>query len=504
MSNFYPLRLAFAVPAMLVTQAAWADLTPAQVWGDWKQYMQGMGYTISANETANGADLMVSDISMSLSLPDNAGDMSMSMGSLNFVQNGAAVNVVMPEVMPFTINASDGSEAFSMQFEFAQNGHNMTASGTPDEPTYAYSADNVSMSLIQLEAEGQTYGPANAKVAVNATGVQSTTTMKLGELRNYQQTGAFETMDYDIAIDNPEEPVKFKMSGNLAGVSFDGGGAVPLQILDTSDMASMLKAGFAVSGQFNYGSGAMVIDVTDPDTGNFAAESSSQGGSLGVVMNAKELAYNGAQSNVSMNVRSAQLPFPVEMSMAQSGFNLAMPISASDDVQDFAFGITLGDFVMSDLIWSIFDPTAQLPRDPATVELDLTGKAKMVIDIMDPEATAQAEVPGELHAMTLGKLLVSAAGATLQGDGDFTFDNTDMTTYPDIPKPIGAINLALAGGNGLMDKLVAMGLLPEEQAMGARMMMGLFAVPGDAPDTLKSTVEFNEAGQILANGQRIK
>jgi hypothetical protein len=36
------------------------------------------------------------------------------------------------------------------------------------------------------------------------------------------------------------------------------------------------------------------------------------------------------------------------------------------------------------------------------------------------------------------------------------------------------------------------------------MMMGLFAVPGDAPDTLNSKIEFTQDGQILANGQRIK
>jgi hypothetical protein len=73
-----------------------------------------------------------------------------------------------------------------------------------------------------------------------------------------------------------------------------------------------------------------------------------------------------------------------------------------------------------------------------------------------------------------------------------------------MPKPVGQINLALQGGGALIDKLVAMGLLPSEQAMGARMMMGLFAVPTGEPDSLTSQIEFTEDGQILANGQRIK
>ncbi|MGB5067092.1 MAG: DUF2125 domain-containing protein, partial [Albidovulum sp.] len=61
----------------------------------------------------------------------------------------------------------------------------------------------------------------------------------------------------------------------------------------------------------------------------------------------------------------------------------------------------------------------------------------------------------------------------------------------------------LIGGNGLIDKLVGMGLVPEDQAKGVRLMMGLFAVKtGD--DTLTSKIEFKEDGGVYANGQRIQ
>jgi len=50
---------------------------------------------------------------------------------------------------------------------------------------------------------------------------------------------------------------------------------------------------------------------------------------------------------------------------------------------------------------------------------------------------------------------------------------------------------------------MSMGILPEEQAMGARMMLGLFATPtGD--DELSSKIEVNAEGQVLANGQRLR
>ena len=108
--------------------------------------------------------------------------------------------------------------------------------------------------------------------------------------------------------------------------------------------------------------------------------------------------------------------------------------------------------------------------------------------------------PVELEQVDVNKLQLSIAGAELSGTGEFEF----KTTALGVPQPIGAIDLTLVGGNALIDGLVSIGLLPEQQAMGARMMLGLLAVPGGEPDTLNSKIEINEMGHISANGQRIQ
>jgi hypothetical protein len=171
-------------------------------------------------------------------------------------------------------------------------------------------------------------------------------------------------------------------------------------------------------------------------------------------------------------------------------------------------GLTLSDFTMSEALWSIFDPAAQLPRDPATVALDLTGKARVLFDFLDPAVAASleqsGEAPVELNALTINKLLVSLVGTSLSGSGAFTFDNSDLATFDGIPRPAGQIDLKLVGANALLDKLIAMGFVADEEAMGARMMMGMLAVPGEDPDTLNSKLEINNQGHVLANGQRIK
>ena len=101
--------------------------------------------------------------------------------------------------------------------------------------------------------------------------------------------------------------------------------------------------------------------------------------------------------------------------------------------------------------------------------------------------------------MNVNELQITIAGADLTGNAAFEFDNS-----LGMPMPAGIANLRLVGGNGLLDTLVGMGLVPEEQAMGARMMLGLFARPGEGEDTLESVIEMKEDGSITANGQRIR
>jgi hypothetical protein len=213
-----------------------------------------------------------------------------------------------------------------------------------------------------------------------------------------------------------------------------------------------------------------------------------------------------SQDNARITMSVAELPFPIELGMERSAFNLAMPVTKSDDPQDFAFALALGGFTMSDMIWSIFDPAGQLPRNPATIVVDLAGKAKLLVNYMDPETAAQMgrERPAELQALTLNSLIFDAIGAKLNGSGAVTFDGQGPALVPGLGTPVGTISMTLDGANALLDKLVTMGLVPQDQAMGARMMMGLFAVPGDAPDSLKSKIEMLQDGQILANGQRIR
>ncbi|MEX3313863.1 DUF2125 domain-containing protein [Sulfitobacter sp. PS-8MA] len=509
MSRLRSPSLLLAIPATLITQAAWADLTPAQVWGDWRDYMENMGYTVEAEERASGDTLTVSDVTMRMQMPEDGGSFSMSMGTLTFVQqDNGAVDIRMPEKMPMAIDvAPEGpdDEPVSMVLTYGQSGPLLTASGTPEALQYDYAAETISLTLAGLKIGEESYGEDQARFSLIGTDVRSRTEMKVDDQRSYAQTGQIGNLQYDVLMNTPDDPASLKLKGGVLLIDFEAGGDLPT-LDDAADMAAMVQAGMAMDGSFSAGAGNAEVAVSDPENGDFGLTSSSAGTKLSVKMGPEGLHYAGGQQEIAVDVTSADMPFPITFSMAETGFNLKAPLLESEEPQDFAFGLTLNEFQMSDMIWGIFDPAGHLPRDPASLVVDLSGKAKLLFDLMDPEAAAAetAAEPAEIHALSVNELSLDAAGAAFNGTGDLTFDNSDLETVPGFPKPVGALDLSLVGGIALMDKLVSMGLLPQEQALGARMMIGLFTVPAGGEDSLKSKIEFTEEGAILANGQRVK
>jgi hypothetical protein len=222
-------------------------------------------------------------------------------------------------------------------------------------------------------------------------------------------------------------------------------------------------------------------------------------------MNKDRMRYGTALNGARLTMSGAEIPFPqVELAFAESGFNLSMPVTKSDTPQDFAFLTKLVDFTVSEDIWGLFDPAGSLSREPATVIVDLKGTGFWTQDIMDPEVQMEGvEPPGELHSLDLTQVLAKGAGAEVSAAGGLTFDNADTVTFGGMPRPDGTITLGIKGVNQLVDNLIALGILSEDDAMGFRMGLAMFARPGAGPDELTSEIEFKDGG-LFANGQQLQ
>jgi len=484
----------------LLASPAIAELTAAEVWSDWQGLVENYGAEVSTTgESSSGGVLTISGVAANFDVAD--GSVSMVMGDIEFEELGdGSVAVRMQEAMPITVDITtpDGDEG-KVGFTIRQPGASLIASG--DANSLRYDFDYPIFGMGDFSIEGPEV-PENLPIVIDLAmnGMNGFMTLAEGDVRTYESESSIASINMDMSFADPEGEGEgtFKLSMNdLAQTAVGAIGKIEMDM----SAAEMIMAGMRQTGTATHGGGSYEFAFDGPD-GSLQMLATATSGSLNGTFDENGVSYGGTTNDVALSFSGSMIPFPmINLKMAESSGQFTMPLVPGDEVQDFALVMRMVGLEIDNMIWNMFDPAEQLPRDPATLVIDLSGKAVLTEDFTDPEyaENMDAAPPGTLEEIKVNELQLTLAGAELTGDGAFAFDNS-----LGMPMPAGVANLMLVGGNGLLDKLVGMGFVPDEQAMGARMMMGLFARPGDGEDTLVSTIEVNEDGSVLANGQRIK
>ncbi|MEC7258895.1 MAG: hypothetical protein VXW58_13855, partial [Pseudomonadota bacterium] len=406
-------RTATSLGLILTAQAAHADLTPAQVWTDWKDYLASSGYEVSAQEATSGDTLTVSDLKLSLKIPEEDATINMVIPSIALTGQSGKVSVAYPNPLVIAVSGiqAGGAETVgSGNIVVNHKGMVLEASGDPSKLTYVHAWDSLELTLADLAEDGRPIPPEAFALKVTLGASDGTATMQTGAMRIIDQTFTIASVDYDLRFKDPAGENSGTLTGALSDLTMDARSTIPAQ-MDTQTMQAMLNAGFTIDGGFSYGAGKTNIDgVGDGDP--FSLTSASEGGALRFAMMRDSLSYDVAANGLSVTATAPEMPFPVSFEMARAALKLAFPTAKTEEPKDFALGLTLGEFTMSDMIWGMFDPSGKLPRDPATVALDLTGKAALLFDMMDPEQATQAgmsgAMPADLESLQINDLKVSA------------------------------------------------------------------------------------------------
>ena len=496
-----------ALSMLLGTTAAFADVTAQDVWEDYKAYMAGVGYSVTTDsEEMSGDTLVISGMTAQMLIPEGDGAFTMSMPEVEFKERSdGTVEVTLPDDYSMTIVGGDDNGSLDMEIAINQAGMTIIASGDESETAYNFVANEINLETTRFIVDGN---EIDGNITASMNGYTGNYVVKdMGDRNSISGAARLDEFGIDADVNEPEEDIVLDLSLTANG----GAGTVSMTLpkeFDQEDMSKNIEAGFAADGEYSLGEMAIAL-AGSGDGESFNMNGTMGGADVTFRMDQDGMGLTELVKALDITISGSEIPLPqINVKAAEYGLNFLMPISKSDEPDDFALGVRLVDLAVQDEIWGMFDPAGVLPRDPATLIIDTVGKANWFFNIMDPKAQAEmdtsGETPGELHALTLQELELDVAGAQLTGEGDFTFDNSDTTTFDGMPRPTGAIDLKLVGGNGLLDKLVQMGLIPDDQAMGTRMMMGLFAVPGEGEDTLNSKIEINEEGHVLANGQRLK
>jgi Uncharacterized protein conserved in bacteria (DUF2125) len=494
-----------ALALLFAASGAMAQVTAEDVWQSWKTMSASVGQTITTTSEAREGDTLVVE-GLALAINDPTGLVADSaIGTVRFRDTGTGtVEVTLPESYPISMTippeGTDSQGPTTIKMTVSQPGMLMTAGGNATDTSYDFTAPTIAIDVTDVVNAD---GPANVKFDVDLKGVSGRYLMA-GPADAKKLDSTFAATSAVVTGNGTEEASTFAVNVSIADLAGTTKGSF-LGIDMMANMATALNAGFASNGSMSYGKTSFEVNVDDAGSQS-KVTGAMDGGNIDFGLDKTQLTYAIGMKATEYTISGSQIPIPqVNLGFGEFAFNLVMPVSKSDAPQNFSFLTKIVDLKMSDDIWAMFDPMGQLPRDPATLIIDTKGTAKLNADIMDPAAAAAMEesVPGELNSLDLTQLQVKLAGAQVDGTGALTFDNTDLVTFQGMPAPTGQVDITLTGINALLDTLVAMGLIPEDQVMGARMMLAMFAKPGDAPDTLVSTIEFKDKG-LYANGQRLQ
>lgn len=494
--TFFP-HLSLAV-ALLSGNALQAEVTADQVWESWTAYYASTGMVVTTGDPQRSGDtLLIPGVSFSSVMPE--GNMSITLGDVTLRELGdGTVEVTMPDEMPITVVTEPATgETVTIPFTFRAPGMTTLVSGDPGSLNFDNVAPEMTVSLSSIDVDGQTI---ELGVDITLKGSRNQYRMIDSDLTEVTAIFSADELTYAVSATDPEGSGGYlRVNGKLVGISGNSDLAIP-QGIDSTDGAALIKAGMRIALALNHKGSSFDIDFQDGEQ-SAKITGGSGGGGLDMSFSSEAMAYGLNSTDASFSMVASDLPFPADISIAETSFRVAMPMAMSDVPKPAALVLRVVDLSVPEEIWGMVDPGGQFSHDPATIIVDASGMVRWLVDILDPEGMESVAMPAEVSEFALNELTIALVGASLTGAGSFTFDNADLSMG--FPKPLGKVDVTVTGANALMDKLVAMGMLPEDQVMGARMMMGMFAVPtGD--DELSSTIEYREDGGLYANGQRLQ
>ncbi len=491
--------------ALVLPGNALAEVTAPEVWDNWKGYFESLGQTITVGqqEASDGA-LVLQDVTFSMDFPE--GTMSGTLGMLEFRERSdGTVAIAMSPDFPFSISADpQGGESVDMAMIIRQSGTSIVASGDSESITYDYLASAVSGSIDKLMVDGE---ELDATVSWELTDIKGRYVADRGTLSRFSSRTNAAGLNFDVAINDPEEGGRFTMKGTGQDLVSEYSATIP-EGFDAQAPGAMFNSAFAAQGTLRTGpSGYEISAGNGAESFQFTARSDS--GSFDFALADGALSYGTSATNSEYSFTSPAIPFPqIALKLAQSAMRITLPLAKSDEPKDFGVLLKLVGLQVDEAIWSMFDPGRILPRDPADIVFDVSGRMRWLIDISDPAASAmaeeQGEVPAELYDLKVNDVTFSMAGAEITGSGSFVFDNSNLETFDGLPAPTGALDFRIAGANGLLDNLIAMGLLPADQATSFRMLLAAFTRPTDSADIVTTTVEITGSGGVYVNGQQFQ
>lgn len=488
-----------AAPAMalLLGGTAHAALTADQVWQGWKDSAAALGLEVTAaTENSAGGVLTLNGVSIA---PAGMPGITISDMTMTSEADGSVTVAPGADIGLSLTGMAEGSA------KIVHDGLVVKVSEAEGGMAYDYSAAKLDVVYdtkypgMSLDGSEPPMVTASGNVGfTNVTGSYSDVTTAN---RAFGLDIKADKMSYSTQSDDPSMEMKQSGTSETAGVEMSFDFVLPstmslLAIATPSDFGTALSEGLSFSLTAKQGESTGTMTQENPYM-PMSLTMKSGGGDGSMVFDKDKFEMHSTVASFEVESAPGAMPMPVKVTSGPAEFSILSPVMAVDAAADYALLLKLSQFSINEEAWAMVDPAGALKHDAADIAIDVSGKTTMdLIGMMAAEETgAMPPVPAP-ESLNITELSTKLLGASLMSTGAFTFDNS-----MGMPMPLGEANIAITGATQLIDGLISVGLLTQEDAMGAQMMMGMFFVPGANPDELTSKIEAKEGMQILVNGQ---
>ena len=485
--------------ALVTATPALADINVSDAWEMIRSSAEDAGMTVTVGDVRDNGDRLFAN-NVRYTLIEEGVGVAIHIDEMVFSAiSGGKVELITSNIpVAITVEGPEGESVEILASIDAKSGRTVM-SGTPEELLSEFNYPVITMTLDELIAEGEALPIEASFSASDVTGTQTYFAAE-NEDELAQQVMAYNVQSINMSASGADfegEEGEFNMTASLQNLSGTGSGA----IAQISMMG--LPAEFESVSTLTRGALKANVSFSSPE-GGIDIAISDQSGELNSELKDGILNYSSGSKGGVFNLMGNQMPIPpIDVSIAETSSSITVPMKPTPDAQDFGISMAVEGLQISDLLWSMADPFGKLPHDPADIRIDLSGNGRLLVDVFSPNFDPEdmTGAPGVLNSITLNELLLSVVGAKVTAEGSLT--NIEENNLA-IPTLVGSIFINASGINALIQSLGEMGLLPAQQAGFAQMMLGMFTVPGDAPDTLKTEIQLTEDGGILANGQRLQ
>lgn len=509
-----PFRTAMlCLPVIALPAVPALALTAEEVWADWTRLARAADVTIAATTRREGDRLVVSGISIPVGPPGERVDLQLDRIELQDLPDGR-VAVLLPPSFPVTVEGPgpDGRERVILTA--SAPALSLVVSGIGETAAFDLTAPSLALTLDRVEPaidETVEVTVALADLVVEhrmdllAETQEVATTASLGALRGEARfdDGKAErgTITLDIA----------GMTSALTAVLPPGFVPDPAADPDQSpptlpEVLDFLAAGLRLSGEATVTGFALNADMTGSSKGG-VADITLGSGTFSAGLDQSAAHYEIALGRVG--IKGRDLPEPdlsdIEMSVDEAGYGISVGIGDLVSPQDARFWMRMTELTLPPEAWAEADPSSALGSEPISWALDVTARYALGAEMLQSDWAPTPGVfpPMDLIEVALKELAFSGAGIGVGGAGALGFDESDLVTFEGVPAPEGKLSFTAEGVNGLIDRLVAAGMVPEDEVAGFRFGLMFIAKAGATPDSLVSTLEFRDKGFFL-NGVKIR